>query len=296
MDALIIKKWGSLKKQKNSYLMILPVVLFLTVFMIIPLFGLFVMSISDFKFSQYQGMVGLKNYRIMLEDPIFWRSFLNTALFTVFTIPMVLVISLLLAILVNQKIKFRNIFRTSVFFPTISSWVVVAVIWKYLYNSEFGLLNMGLKALGFEPQLWLASTKLALPSLVNVNVWKNVGFYMVLFLAGLQGIPYELYEAGKIDGTNVWQQFRYITIPQLRSIIILAMTMLTIETFKIFDLVFIMTRGGPFFSTTTLVSYIYDTGFVSWDMSYGATIAITLFVVIIILTAIQWKLTGLNEE
>lgn len=285
--------WYSIRKRFaksiEGYLFVTPALLFLFAFFVLPILLNFMLSLTKWKIVGAPEFVGLSNYMRMIQDGIFWKAVLNTSLFALGTVPTVVVLSLLIAIALNQKVRFKNLFRVALFVPVISSGVVVATIWKYIYNSEFGVLNSLLRSVSLSPQLWIASPTLALPSLVVINIWKNVGFYMVIYLAGLQGLPLELYDAAKIDGANKWQQLWYLTVPLLTPVTALVVMMLTIETFKIFDLVFIITRGGPAYSTNTIMNYIYEKGFIGWDLSYASTMSMFLLALILGFSVLQYK-------
>ena len=279
----------TLSQSTEGYLFISPALLFLTVFFVLPILANVFLGLTEWKMVGIPEFVGLSNFARMAHDEIFWKAVWNTSLFAVGTVPTVAMLALLVAIILNRELRFKSIFRMALFVPVISSGVVVATIWKYIFNSEFGMLNGLLQSIGLSPQLWIASPSLALPSLIVINIWKNVGFYMVIYLAGLQGLPPELYDAAQIDGANRWNQFWRLTFPLLIPVTALVVMMLTIETFKIFDLVFIITRGGPAYSTNTMMNYIYEKGFIGWDLSYASAMSIFLLVLILGFSILQYK-------
>ena len=238
-----------------------------------------------------------QRYVILAKDPSFYRSFLNTFLFAVLVLPLQLSLALLMALLVNQKIPGVNIFRTIYFSPVVTSMVVISIVWVYLYNKDVGLMNGIVSALSFGklgPFDWLGSEQSAMVAIVIMSAWQGMGLQMVIFLAGLQGIPGELYEAAGIDGANVWQKFRNVTIPSLRNTFVFIIIATTIAAFALFTQVNVMTSGGPNDATTTVMFHIIQAGFTNQDIAYGSAMSVVYFVVILIIALIQRR--ALNQK
>ena len=201
-----------------------------------------------------------------------------------------LILALLLAVLLNNKLKGVAIFRTAFYFPYIASIVAVGAVWNMLFQPDFGPINQFLKFIGIDnPPRWVVSTDWAMVAISIVSIWKYMGYYMIVYLAALQGISGELYEAASLDGANSWQKLRYITIPMLTPTTFFVLIMLTIQCFKVFDLVYVMTGGGPGNSTKTLVNYIYEKAFTSWELGPASAGAIVLFAVVLVITLIQFR-------
>ncbi|WP_226984164.1 carbohydrate ABC transporter permease [Halothermothrix orenii] len=265
--------------------------------MIVFLFFIFFPIVDSFRLSFYEWSIispektylGLQNYNEMFSDWRFWNSLRNTAYYAIGYVPVGVSLSLILALLVNTKIKGRNFFRMTYFLPAIASMSVIAIIWTFLLDPDIGIISYYLKLFGLNTYAWLRSVKWAMPAVILVGIWKNMGFNMVIFLAGLQGISDMYYEAAEIDGANKWQQFIHITLPLLKPTMTFVVIMSVITSFQVFDQVYVMTKGGPLFSTETLVQYIYHLGFENFQMGYAATIAYTLFIIIIIVTIFQLK-------
>lgn len=232
---------------------------------------------------------GVENYRSLFSDQVFWKVLWNTIYYTLGTVPVGIGISLLLAVALNQKIKGMKLFRAVYFMPVISSTVAVAVVWQWLYNPEFGLINYLLYLIGIDGPNWLTSTKWAMPAVIIMSIWKNVGFNMLLFLAGLQGIPEMYYEAARIDGANWWHQFQKVTLPLLSPTTLFVIIMSIINSFQVFDQIYIMTEGGPARSTSVLVHYLYQNAFEYFRMGRASAIAYILFFLVLIITLIQLK-------
>lgn len=234
--------------------------------------------------------VGLENFSRIFSDRVFKSSFKLTILYTIFTVILTLAASLLLAMALNVKLKGRNAFRAAIFFPYVASMVAVGAVWRQLFEKNFGPINELLRALGIDnPPGWFASTDWAIWGVIIVSVWKFMGYYMIIYLAALQDIPAQLYEAATIDGANGWQRFRNITVPMLTPASFFVFIMLTINSFKIFDLIYILTEGGPGTSTTVLVKYIYDQSFMYWDYGKASAASMILFIIVAIVTVIQFR-------
>lgn len=270
---------------------ILPNFIGFFIFILIPV--LFSFAISFTKWDGFTEMqyVGFNNFIDLFSDSTFRISLLNTLYYAIMTVPVTAVISLGLAMLLNKKMKGTNFYRSSIFFPYVASVVAVAVVWNMLFQKDFGPVNEFLRWMGVaNPPGWVASTKWAMPAIIIVSIWKGMGYYMIIYLAALQGIPRTLYEAAKIDGATRFQQFRYVTIPMLTPATFFVVMMLTINCFKVFDLIYIMTEGGPGRSTTVLVNYIYDKAFLAWDFGSASAISMVLFFMVATITIIQFRI------
>ena len=260
------------------------------VFVLIPV--LFSLALCFSKWDGYNPMefVGLSNFKEIFSDRVFRASVFQTAYYSVFTVIFSMCAALGLALLLNQKIKGRGIFRCAIFFPYVASTVAVAVIWNMLFR-DIGPINMFLKSLGVaDPPGWTASTTWVIPALIIVSIWKNMGYFMVVYLAGLQDIPESLYEAAKLDGANAFQCFRNVTLPMLTPTTFFVLMMLIINSFKVFDLVWLMTEGGPGTSSTMMSQYIYNEAFISWDYGQSSAAAMVLFFIVAMLTVIQFRI------
>lgn len=239
--------------------------------------------------------IGLSNYIEIMNDPTFWQAVKNTVIFVVGTIPVTTAIAIILAVFLNQKIKFRSFFRASYFVPVMTSVVVISTVFTYIY-SPYGLLNSLLNLFGIPGKNWLLNTNFALPAIMVMMIWASFGYYTVLFLAGLQNIPEEIYESAAIDGANTVQTFFRITLPLLRPMLIFALVINTIRSFQIFSQIFVMTQGGPLGSTRTIVYYLYNMGFQKFRMGYASGIAYLLFILILVFSVIQMKSLSYEEQ
>ncbi len=285
------------REARFGYLFILPSLIILGVFVFWPILQAFILSLQHWQFGNHPiTWVGFANYQRLLTDKRAIGAFRNTLIYTVVTVPVGLLISLGLALALNEHLPGRNILRSIFFLPVIGSFAIIAIVWSFLLNPDIGLLSYWLKSLGLGPTNWLRDFRYALPAVMAVAIWKNAGFNMVIFLAGLQSIPETLYEAAKVDGATRWQRFRFVTLPQLRPTFIFVLVISVISSFQVFDQVYVMTPGGgPLFSTETVVSYIYYQGVTATDISYAATIGVVLFVIVFILTLIQLRVLRFRE-
>ncbi len=283
----------------TAYSFIAPNFLGFAVFTLGPIIFAFALAFMHWDGSNPIEFAGLDNFFKLFRDRVFQAAFWNTIIYTGFTVPLTLACSLGLAILLNQKIFGRNFFRTVAFFPYVASLVAVAVVWNMLFHPEFGPVNMILYTLGVDPNdlpRWAADKDWAMVTIIMFSVWKYMGYFMVIYLAGLQGIAAELYEAADIDGASAWQKFWRITLPQLGPTTFFVSVMLTIQSFKVFDQVYMITQGGPGTSTLMLVYHIYNEAFISWDLGYSSMVALVLFLLVLVITVIQFRWTHANEE
>ena len=235
--------------------------------------------------------VGAANFRYLLRDDTFHKVLLNTAYFTVAAVGLSLVIGLAVALLLNQPLKFRNGARAVVFAPTLLSGAAIGIVWSYIFDPRYGLMAQALSWIGVSSPDWLNRPEWSMPAIIIVYVWKNMGFAAVIFLAGLQAIPRDLYDAAKVDGANPWWRFRSVTIPMLSPIIFFLVITSILNTFQAFDIIRVMTQGGPVNSTNTLIYYVYEQGFVAFNAGRSAAASIVLFALMMIITLIQLRFT-----
>lgn len=286
----IVKKKKMKREWLKGYLFIMPNFIGFLIFMAIPIIMGLIISFTDYNgFGSFQ-FVGLDNYIKMFQDEYFQVSFVNNIFYTLVTVPGTIVVSLLLAVAVNTGIKASGFFKTMFFFPTITSMVAVGIVWALIFNPYTGPLNQILQSLGIKnPPQWLASSDTALLSVMLVAIWKNAGYYMVILLAGLQSIPEQLYEAAQIDGAGAVKRFFRITLPMLSPTMFMVLILNIISSFQVFDLINIMTEGGPGRSTNVLVYRIYQEGFQQLEFGYASAMAYFLFLIVLIVTLIQFR-------
>jgi multiple sugar transport system permease protein len=273
-----------------GYLFLLPNIVGFLVFSSLPVLATLAISTLDWDMIRRPTFVGVENYqKLLVEDATFRRVLVNTAYYVLGTVPTGMVLSLLLALAMNSSIRGITLFRAIFFIPVITSAVAVAMIWRWLFNSDYGLINAGLFALGLNGIPWLSSSAWAMPAVIIMATWKHVGYNMVIYLAGLQGIPPSLYEAASIDGASGLQRFRHITLPLLTPTTFFILVISMISSFQVFDLAFILTAGGPGIATNTIVMYVYNQAFQFFHMGYAAAVAWILFAIIFLITAAQWQ-------
>lgn len=250
------------------------------------------LSFTDYDMFGTPEWVGLGNYiKAFTNDEYFYQYFGNTFYFAIALVPVVLVISLFLAILINKKVgRLTKAYRVALFLPSITSTVAVSMVWLWIFNPDMGILNNFLTAIGFHnPPMWLSDPEWSKPALIIMRVWQMSGYYMLLFLAGLQTIPETLYEAAEVDGASSWQRFTRITVPMLSNTTFVVVILLIIESFNMFESIFVMTEGGPLGSTSTIMYYIYEQGFMSYNMGYASALAWIFFALILVFTLIQFR-------
>ena len=278
------------RKGKIAFWFLLP---FLTVFILFRLgpsiAGMFI-GFTQWDFAGGVKFVGITNFQDLLKDGFFGISVQNTLCFLLLTVPSLVILGLLFATLLNKKIKGRNLGRTVIFLPYVIMPAAAGIIWNWLFDNNFGILNYYLGIIGIKPIEWLTSEKWALFSVSIVTVWSFAGYNMILYLAGLQGINNELYEAAKIDGANGFQVFARLTVPMLKPVTSMIITLTLINTVQIFDQIYVMTGGGPGTATLTMVQYIYNEAFQNFNLGYGSAIGFMILLFLIILVTIQSKL------
>ena len=279
-----------------AWLFLAPALVLIGVFFFLPVAAALLLSLTDFDIyavasSENTRFVGLHNYVQLLKTPLFWSSLRNTFYFALVGGPLTIAVSLGAALLLNAKlVRWRSFFRTIYFTPFVTTLVAVAIVWRYLYHARYGLLNYALGALGIAPIDWLGDPHWAMPAIILMAVWKNFGYNMLIFIAGLQSIPDELYDAANVDGAGPVRQFVNITLPMLGPTLLFVGVITMIGYFQLFAEPYVMTQGGPLRSTTSVVLYMYEEGFRWWRMGYAAAIAFVLFVVILLATLVQFRL------
>lgn len=274
-----------------AYSFLAPNFIGFAIFTLVPVLFAFILAFTKWDGVNPMQFIGIDNFTRMVGDKYFREAFLHTIVYVIGTVPLTLVCSLSLAILLNQKIFARNFFRTVSFFPYVASLVAVAAVWNMLFSPDKGPVNQLLAAFGMEnlPR-WAAGKDTAMLTVVLFSVWKNMGYYMIIFLAGLQGVNPELYEAASLDGANRWKQFRNVTIPQLGPTTFFVTIMVVIQSFKVFDQVYMITQGGPGTSTLVLVYQIYNEAFVGTpEYGYSSAISMILFAMVLVVTIIQFR-------
>ncbi|MBN1563566.1 MAG: sugar ABC transporter permease [Anaerolineae bacterium] len=283
------KRRRQLSKHLVAYSFILPNLLGFAIFTLIPIVFSLGLAFMSWDGANEISWVGVDNFKELRDDTTFNIALKNTLWYVTGTVPLTMACSLGLAILLNQPIRGKNIFRTIYFFPYVASLVAVAAVWNMLFFPSAGPVNELLRALGVDnPPRWSASIDWAMPTVVMASVWRGMGYYMVIYLAALQGIPAILYESAKIDGADMWQQFRYITLPMLTPATFFISIMLTITSFKVFDLILVMTNGGPGRATNVLVLHTYNTAFRRFEFGYSSAIAMVLFAMVLAITVVQF--------
>ena len=273
-----------------AYTFLLPNIIGFLVFILIPVIASFFMSFTSWNGFGVIEFIGLDNYKQLLKDENFKISFFNSILFMVISVPITLFLSMLIAVALNQGIRFVKVFRTAVFLPYVTATIAVAAVWQLIFNPTMGPINGVLMNLGIDsPPGWLSSPTWALISVSIVYIWHSVGYYMILFLAGLQGIPDYLYEAAELDGAGPVRKFFNITVPMLSPVLFFTTIIGIINSFKIFDLIYVLTGGGPGRSTHVLVYDIYNTAFKQFEYGYASAMAYVLFLLILIISIIQFR-------
>lgn len=271
------------------YLLVSPYLIFVTVFVLFPVLFCFYLTFHKWNIISPMKFIGVSNYTRLLHDHLFWKAIGNTLKFLLLHIPLQLIVSLLLAYLLNHKLKAIAFFRASFFMPVIVSGVVVTILWQQLLGFDFGLINRLMQSAGFKKTGWLVDPDIAIYSIAVMATWKNVGLYVILFLVGLQTVPEQYYEAAKMEGATKWQQFYHITLPMINPTIFMVVILSTIGGFSLFIEPYIMTGGGPLNSTLSAVLYIYKQAFQYYNMGYSATLGFFYALLIMTVVIIQKK-------
>ncbi|MFX3636458.1 MAG: carbohydrate ABC transporter permease [Candidatus Pristimantibacillus sp.] len=273
-----------------AYTFLMPNIIGFLIFICFPVVASFYMSFTEWNGFGSIKFTGLDNYKRLMTDETFGISLANSLIMTLVFVPVTILLAIVFASILNRGIRGLKLFRTAMFLPHITATIAVAVIWQLLFNPSMGPINGMLRSLGIDqPPGWLASTEWALFSVIIVSIWHGIGYYMVLFLAGLQSIPRDLYEAAEIDGAGKLSQFTNVTLPMLSPIIFFTLIIAIINSFKVFDLIYVLTQGGPGRSTHVLVYDIYNTAFKNYEYGYASSMAYVLFAIIMLITVIQFR-------
>jgi multiple sugar transport system permease protein len=279
-----------------AWLFMAPSLVILGVFVIYPIVVSFWYSLHDWTIgAAVEPFVGLKNYIALTQDPQFWNALLNTLELTVVSVVVLVVLGLALALALVRDSLVTKIVRGAFFFPTIVSLTSIGLVWRFLLDPQLGLVAGISQSLGLPAVDWLQSTALALPAVIFVDIWKNTGFVMIIVLGGLKSVPAERIEAGRIDGAGTWQLVRFITLPSIRPTLLFATLILTIQSLQLFDLVYVMTGGGPLFATDTLVTEVFREGFVNFRTGYASAISWVLFALIMLISLLQLRIFRYND-
>jgi multiple sugar transport system permease protein len=279
-----------------GYLFLLPDLLGLALFVVLPIGAAAFLSLHDWNGFTDPKFIGLANYELLLADPAFLDSVRITVTYVLLFVPALIVVSLGLAMLVNQHLRFTWFFRSAFFLPVMFSLVVASVVWTQIFQENGGILNWALGLVGIPPQPWLGSTDQALLAVAIVALWQGIGYNMIIFLAGLQDIPTEYYDAAAVDGANAVSRFRHITLPQLRRTTVFVLVTSLIAAFQVFDPIFVMTSGGPANATRTTVFYVYENAFSFLRLGYASAISVVLFLMIFAFTGMQLRLFRTTED
>jgi len=272
-----------------------PALVMLGLFFFVPVLLAFALSLTNFDLYSLAdwrntGFVGLANYAELARTPLFWKALGNTVYFVIVGVPLSIGLSLGAAMLLNgAATRLTGIFRTALFAPVVTTLVAVAVIWRYLLHTRYGMINYGLEIIGVHPVDWLGDPDWSMPAIILFAVWKNFGYNMVILLAGLQTIPNDLYEAARIDGANGWQRFRHVTVPALGPMLLLVSILTMAGYFQLFAEPYVMTQGGPVESTVSVLYFMYDQGFKWWNLGFASAVAFALFLIMIVFTTLQYR-------
>jgi multiple sugar transport system permease protein len=288
--------WRSYRSRLTPYLFIAPNLLLFSVFVFFPLLYAAYISVHQWSLIDVPEFAGTQNYARLFSDFQFWQALKNTVIYSAATVPTTLIIGLFLAIGLNRQLAARTLLRSVYFLPVVVSSVATALIAAWLFNDNYGVVNAVLKQTGAGPVAWLSTPQWSLPSIILTTLWVRIGFCMVVYLAALQSISPSYYEAAVIDGASRPQQFLYVTWPLLRPTTFLLLILNVIYSFQVFDLIYVMTGGGPGFSTTMIVQYIYRAAFANSEMGYASAMGMVLFVLILLFTLVQWRINRRTEQ
>ena len=277
------------RNRAKAYAFLFPNFVGFIVFTLIPVVAALIYSFTNYDGNRRMEFVALQNFQKLFQDSSFVISLQNTLIYTLVTVPLIIILSLLVSVLMNNGVKGASLYRAIMLFPHIASIVAVTVVWQFLYNPTSGPINQILRAMGVaNPPAWLSDQKTALIAVMIMIVWKGIGYYMIIYLAGLRGIPADQYEAATVDGANGWQKLIYVTVPNLRPVTFYATIMCIINSFQVFTPIYVMTKGGPGRATSVLVLKIYEDAFVNYKFGYASAEAMILFLLILIVTLIQF--------
>ncbi|RZU15389.1 carbohydrate ABC transporter membrane protein 1 (CUT1 family) [Kribbella rubisoli] len=286
---------GPRRRPWVGLLFVAPMLLLFLVFRFLPVVGAFLLSLTDYRLSGKWDFIALDNYTRLLSDSVFHQALLVTVTYTVIFVPLTVLLSLGTAVLLHQVVWKRGFFRGVFFLPYVTSIVLAAVIWKWIYDAQDGLLNAVLGLVDIGPIDFLTQSGTVLPSIAVTSAWKGFGYSMLILLAGLQAVPKSYLEAAMIDGAGTWQRFRYVTLPQLRPVLFFVLVIETIGAFQVFDAMYVMTGGGPVRSSYSLVYFLYDSGFKYFDFGYASAIGLVLFLIVLIVSLVQRRLVGRDD-
>lgn len=287
-------KW---EEYRTAFILIAPAMLGIVIFSFIPIIQAFSTSFYDAPLlSPRRTYIGLDNYITAFNDPVFIRSIVNTVVYAIGAVILQVILALGLALLIRDRLPGVGFFRSAYFLPVVTSLVVVSTVWKVMYNTNDGLINSVLRTVNITPQPWLTSPNLALLSIIIIGVWKEVGFSMLVLLGGLNNIPAELYEAASIDGARGWYRFWHITLPLLRRPMLFVVVLSTINAFKVFTPIYLITEGGPVDSTQTMVYYIYQTSFKYFKMGYASALSFIVLALVLVFTIVQFRMLRSDVE
>jgi len=290
-----------MNRQHAAWWFLAPAAIVLIVFFLVPVLAALALSLTDFDLYALADIhnlrfVALDNYWALLHRPLFWAALWHTVYFVAVGVPLSMAVSLCAALLLHSPLaRCKPFFRTALFAPVVTTVVAMAVVWRYLFNTKYGLVNDALGVLGIHPIDWLGDPHWAMPTIILFAVWKNFGYNMVILLAGLQAIPSELYEAARIDGASAWRQFRHITIPMLTPTLLMVGILTVSGYFQLFAEPYVITEGGPLESTVSVLYLMYDEGFTWWNIGSASAIAFLLFVIMFIVTACMLRVTRETE-
>ena len=283
------------RQHRAGWVFVSPALLLIGLFFFVPVLGGLVLSLTDFDIyaigrPETARFMGLHNYAQLMTNPVFWTSLWNTFYFVIVGGPLSVAVSLAAALLVSSKlVKHQALYRSIYFMPVVTTLVAVAIVWRYLYHPQYGLLNWGLSFFHLPAVDWLGDPRWAKPAIILMAVWKTFGYNMLIFVAGLQAIPEELYEAAHLDGAGAWARFRHVTLPGLAPVLLFVGVTTMLGQFQLFAEPYVMTQGGPLKSTSTIVLLMYEEGFRWWRMGTAASIAFVLFLIMLVGTAIQLR-------
>lgn len=286
---------SSIRRPWVGLLFVAPMLVLFLVFRFLPVVGAFLLSLTDYRLSGKWDFIALDNYTRLLSDSVFHQALLVTVTYTVIFVPLTVLLSLGTAVLLHQVVWKRGFFRGVFFLPYVTSIVLAAVIWKWIYDAQDGLLNAVLGLVNIGPIDFLSQSGTVLPSIAVTSAWKGFGYSMLILLAGLQAVPKSYLEAAMIDGAGSWQRFRYVTLPQLRPVLFFVLVIETIGAFQVFDAMYVMTGGGPVRSSYSLVYFLYDSGFKYFDFGYASAIGLVLFLIVLIVSLVQRRLVGRDD-
>jgi multiple sugar transport system permease protein len=291
-----------MNRRHAAWLFVAPAMVILGVFFLLPVIAALLLSFTDYDLYALADIhnlrfIALNNYIDLLQRPLFWSALGHTIYFVAVGVPLSMLVSLCAALLLNSPLaRCKPFFRTALFAPVVTTVVAVAVVWRYLFNTKYGLINAALGWFGIHPIDWLGDPHWAMPAIILFAVWKNFGYNMIIFIAGLQAIPAELYEAARIDGASFWQQFRHITLPTLGPTLLMVGILTVSGYFQLFAEPYVMTEGGPLQSTTSVLYMMYDEGFKWWNMGSASAIAFLLFIIMFAVTVLMLRLGRRGDE